>query len=294
MASIEVTLQSIAPSKLLNYVQKQKLIDFVSPQQYAELEHRLRQSLNKSKITLKDVKQHLATRPDFILSLRKDNTGAEAFQKYTEAVNRLRGLDKGKAQAVRKVMNAPRARYKGCLATRLQPTDYEYCLNNYDDEQYDRIGMVPNSLKQRVYDNGDVATRGILKETLTRKTGTLSDIPNGYRSYISKNPDKFKDYFESRRHELGLLRSVLRNLSSDDKRKLQAYYQQHKTIEPEKFSEIIASFRDTVTGSPKRRREETVGNKKGGRFNLEERVNNQDSFYDGASLLDLSINDVLE
>jgi hypothetical protein len=111
MASFEVTLQSIAPSKLLNYVQKQKLIDFVSPQQYAELEHRLRQSLNKSKITLKDVKQHLASRPDFIQSLRKDNTGAEAFQKYTEAVNRLRGLDKGKAQAVRKVMNAPRAMF---------------------------------------------------------------------------------------------------------------------------------------------------------------------------------------
>jgi hypothetical protein len=35
---------------------------------------------------------------------------------------------------------------------------------------------------------------------------------------------------------------VLRNLSSDDKRNLQAYYIQNKTIEPEKFSDIIASF----------------------------------------------------
>jgi hypothetical protein len=113
MASFEVTLQSIAPSKLLNYVQKQKLIDFVSPQQYAELEHRLRLSLNKSKITLKDVKQHLASRPDFIQSLRKDNTGAEAFQKYTEAVNRLRGLDTGKvSEAVRMKLSDTYSRYK--------------------------------------------------------------------------------------------------------------------------------------------------------------------------------------
>jgi hypothetical protein len=118
---------------------------------------------------------------------------------------------------------------------------------------------------------------------LTRKTGTLSDIPSGYRQWISKNPDKFKDYFEQRRHEVGLLKSVLRNLSNEDKRKLQTYYDHHKTIEPEKFSDIIASFRETE--SPKRRR---PVDKKGGRFNLEDRIDNLDS------LQDLSISDVLD
>jgi hypothetical protein len=174
------------------------------------------------------------------------------------------------------------------LASRLQPADYEHCLDNYDDEQFQNIGLVPTALKQQVYDKGDIATRGILKEKLTWKPNTISDILSGYRQFISKNPDKSKEYFEQKRHELGLLKSVLRNLSSDDKRKLQAYYIQNKTIEPEKFGDIIASFH--ADASAKRpRAEEPV--KKGGRFNLEDRLYNQDSFYDGA---DSSVDDVLD
>jgi hypothetical protein len=82
---------------------------------------------------------------------------------------------------------------------------------------------------------------------------------------------------------------VLRNLSSDDKRKLQAYYIQNKTIEPEKFSDIIALFHADASSAKQPRAEEPV--KKGGRFNLEDRLYNQDSFYDGA---DSSVDDVLD
>jgi hypothetical protein len=81
-------------------------------------------------------------------------------------------------------MTQPTQRYKGCLASRLQPADYEHCLDNYDDEQFQHVGLVPTALKQRVYDKGDSATRGILKETLTRKTHTISDTPSGYRQFI--------------------------------------------------------------------------------------------------------------
>jgi hypothetical protein len=104
-------------------VQKQTLVDFVSPKKYAEVEHRLRQQLDKSKITLKDINQRLATSPQFIQSLRSHQTGVEAFNKYQQAVERLRGMDHGKAAAVRKVMTQPTQRYKGCLASRLQPAD---------------------------------------------------------------------------------------------------------------------------------------------------------------------------
>jgi hypothetical protein len=82
---------------------------------------------------------------------------------------------------------------------------------------------------------------------------------------------------------------VLRNLSSDDKHKLQAYYVQNKTIEPEKFSDIIASFHADASSAKRPRAEQPV--KKGGRFNLEDRLYNQDSFYDGA---DSSVDDVLD
>ena len=176
MAAMQVTLENIAPSKLLNYIQKQTLVEFISQKKYAELEHRLRQQLGTSKVTLKDMKQHLSTRPEFIQSLRQHPTGAAAFNKYTEAVQRLKGMDRGKAGAVRKVMTQPTQRFKGCLATRLQPADYEHCLDNYDDKQFQNVGLVPTALKQRVYDKGDIATRGILQETLTRKTHTISDV----------------------------------------------------------------------------------------------------------------------
>ena len=43
MASIDPTLETLAPSKLLNYVQKDRLIEFISPTRYADLEQRLRQ-----------------------------------------------------------------------------------------------------------------------------------------------------------------------------------------------------------------------------------------------------------
>jgi hypothetical protein len=138
MAAMQVALENIAPSKLLNYVQKQTLVDFVSPKKYADVEHRLRQQLDKSKITLKNMKQHLATSPQFIQSLRNHQTGVEAFNKYQQVVERLRGMDHGKAAAVRKVMTQPTQRYKGCLASRLQPADYEHCLDNYDDEQFQK------------------------------------------------------------------------------------------------------------------------------------------------------------
>ena len=93
-----------------------------------------------------------------------------------------------------------------------------------------------------------------------------------------------------------MLKSVLRNLSNDDKRKLQAYYDQHKTIEPEKFSDIIASFHADASSS-KRQRAEEPEVKKGGtksRFDLEDRIYNQESFYDGADLQGLTISDVLD
>jgi hypothetical protein len=108
-------------------------------------------------------------------------------------------------------MTEPRRRYQGCLATRLKPTDYEHCLDKYDDEAYGNIQLVPPSPAQRVYDKGDAATRGVLEQKLSRKTNTFSDLPNGLRSYISKHQDEFKTYYETKRHAVGLLKAVLRN-----------------------------------------------------------------------------------
>ena len=47
-ADVDITLETIAPSKLLNYVTKERLVQFVSPAKYAEIEQRLRRLLDKS------------------------------------------------------------------------------------------------------------------------------------------------------------------------------------------------------------------------------------------------------
>jgi hypothetical protein len=57
----------------------------------------------------------------------------------------------------------------------LKPADYDQCLDNYTSEEFDHIDLVPPALKQRVYDQGDVATRAAF----------LKKQPEGYRAYIS-------------------------------------------------------------------------------------------------------------
>ena len=78
----DITLENIAPSKLLNFCRKQDIINFVTIIKYNEIEQRLRTSLGKSKVNLKDVTKNLATRPDFIAALRKSAIGQEAFSRY--------------------------------------------------------------------------------------------------------------------------------------------------------------------------------------------------------------------
>lgn len=290
----ELNLQNIAPSKLLNYVVKDALIAFLTPVKYSEVEHRLRTTLNKSTINLKEIKQYLSTRDDFISALRKSAFGQDAFAKYNAAVARLQNIDRAQGQAVRKVMTAPRRRFEGCLATRLKPTDYEHCLDNFDNEEFDNIKMVPSSLKQRVYEQGDQATKGILQQTVTKKTNTFSDLPSGLRSYISNHPDEFKDYYEQRRHEVGLMKAVLKNLSKADKQNLQAYYREHGKIEPDTVNAIISSSSSSESPQKRPRAQQPISKTGGSRFDLLKRIADSEENDLVSSFADQSLDDVLD
>jgi hypothetical protein len=162
-----------------------------------------------------------------------------------------------------------------------------HCLDNYDDAAYDKIELIPPSLTQRVYDQGDAATKQVLEHKLTRKTGTFSDLLTGQRSYISRNPDQFREYYQIRANEVGLLKAVLKKLSNDDKRKLRDYYQENVKLEPEKFSDTIASH--SSSPSSKRPRSllesKTGGTNSTSRFRLENRIDIQDEFFDGSDLM---------
>ena len=157
-------------------------------------------------------------------------------------------------------MTKPRHRYLGCLATKIQPEDYEDCLENYDNPDYDNIGLVPSRLHQRVYENGDDKTKGLLGPTIENKS--FSDLPTGLKHYMSSHPSEFKNYYNQRRHELGLMRSVLRNLGPREKQILREYYSRNKSLDHKKMSELLhpsspssssSSSSSSSTSSRKRR-----------------------------------------
>ena len=115
-----VTLQNLAGSKLLNFTTKDMLKQLLTPIKYAEVEQRLRQSLNKERINLKEIKQYLSTREDFLVSLRTSPIGAQAFGKYKIASERLQNMEiRDRSQKARQIMQKPRAGYTGCLATKI-------------------------------------------------------------------------------------------------------------------------------------------------------------------------------
>jgi hypothetical protein len=259
MSKAAPTLQNLAASKLLNYVVKDQLKSFYGPEQYAKLEMSVIKDTGKPKPTINDIKKYISINKKMVDAIRKNQIGTIAFGKYLKAVQRLQNMDRGQATEVRQVMREPRRRYLGCLATKLGPDDYEGCLDSYDNPDYDNIKLVPSRLKQRVFENGDQATRSTLERSVTRPGVSFSDLPSGLKHYISSNPSEFKNYYEERRHEVGLMRSVLKNLSTKEKKQLREYYQTHKKMDSDSFRQILEGKTDQSSTRSKRARSNVKG-----------------------------------
>jgi hypothetical protein len=234
---------TIASSKLLNYVTKADLVQFITSEKYQQLENQLRQELGKEKITLKDVKKFLSTQEEFVESIKNDALGHQAWEKYKQAAQRMRDPDMiQRRNAVRQGMTQPRRRYLGCLASKLQPDDYKGCLDTYDDIKYERLKLVPSGLKQRVYySTSDPTLHAALAPTVNNPKTYFSDLPTGLRRYIKLPPTEFKNYFDERKYELKLIKSVLKNLSAQDKTALRRHFQEQKNMTFEDFQRLVSS-----------------------------------------------------
>jgi hypothetical protein len=250
------TLENLAGSKLLNFTTKDMLKQFMTPIKYAEVEQRLRQQLNKERINLKEIKQYLSTRDDFLTSLRASPVGAQSFGKYKIASERLQNMEiRDRSQQTRKIMQQPRSRYTGCLATKIPLEAYDSCMVDYDDEKYDNLSLVPSKLKQRVYETGNAQTRAVLGPSVVGKS--FSDLPTNMKQYVSSHPDEFRQYYQQRHHEVGLMKSVLANLSPQEKQKLKEYYREHKKVDSATLKSILgleSSSSSSSSSSPKRLR----------------------------------------
>ena len=252
----ETTFETIAPSKLLNYVKKADLVAFINPERYALWENELKQELKVSKVNLKQMKQKLATNMEFITALKQNELGQQAWAKYEASRARFRDPDlRARSKVVRQKMTQPRNRYMGCLATKIAPEDFRDCYSSYNDPKYDNMKLVPQGLKKHIFNTtDDKELQDALRPSVLNPKNSFSDLPTGLRGYIRRNPTEFANYVEERKQELRLLRSVLRNMPIQEKQRLRAYFHRHKNIPLSEFSQIIrgdgqvAGQKRTATG----------------------------------------------
>ena len=244
-------IESIPSSKLLNYVKKSDLIEYLTREKYEELENHLHKELNKERITLRDIKRYLTQDNEFMEGLRAHDLGANALEKYTEAADRLRNVSKAERERraqVRKGLTQPRKRFKGCLATKIEKEDYQECLDNYDSEEYQNISLVPSALVDRVYHNTqDDALKQALEKTVRSRSHRPSDLPSGLRYYMKTHPSEFKTYYEERRHEMGLMRAIIKSLDETEKSQLRRFFKEKKRLTSQDFMMILGGPKE---GSP--------------------------------------------
>ena len=248
--SKQATYENIPHSKLLNYVKKTELVAFLTSEKYISLEKQLRVDLKKENILLRDIKKFLAGREDFMTELKVSTLGRQAWTKYVDTVSRMREPAlQSRIQAIRKGMTEPTRRFKGCLATKIQPEDYQACLETYDDERYDNIHLVPSGLKKRVHGNTQDKT---LKAALGRTidNAKFSDLPMGFRHYMKMYPLEFKNYFDERKNELAFLKSLVRNLNPQEKDALRDHFTEKKTMSFEDFQSVVVGQKIKNSGKP--------------------------------------------
>ena len=143
-------------------------------------------------------------------------------------------------QTIRKGMTVPNRRFRGCLATKIQPEDYTTCLNEYDDERFEHIELIPSALKKLVHETTEnVELRTALGQTVGNPKVALTDFPKGLRHYMKTYPTEFKNYFNERKHELQFLKSLVRNLNLQEKEALRDHYSKNKDMTFEDFQDVV-------------------------------------------------------
>ena len=135
-----------------------------------------------SRPTLKDIKTVIKTSPQYLFPVVQNQ---ELQQKYVQAQQKKmspEGLQKkADLKKLNATMSAPKKQYKGCLATKIKPEDYESCLIDYDNPQqhYEKYSsLVPyNAIRQnKAVSRQDQAAAKIL--ALSPET-TIRDLPLG-------------------------------------------------------------------------------------------------------------------
>jgi len=141
-----------------------------------------------------------------------------------------------------KVMRKPKKQYQGCLASQLNPDQYNYCLSSYDDPKMDYAKysqMVPHkALRYNEYrkalQNGEHEKASTLQLS-NKQLSSIRDLPTGIRLYMKKFPDDFEDYLSEVKAEAEYLQSIKNSVRRMPYNERQKIYDQIRdlTIEDE-------------------------------------------------------------
>src|SRR3989338_493754 len=206
--NLKFSIETIPAQKLLHYVKKVDIVDLIGIEYFTELKQ---QAIDNSEaFSVKYLKENLQRDSDFMNRLRNSNVGAEAFEKYADNAQRITNPElRAKALSVRSLTRPARIGYQGCIATRVEPRDIEYCTENYDNPEYQKISLFPcEKLKSKVYER----TQNMA--LAPRPKQHISDLPRGLRAYIYKHPEQYRQYIEEKKAEIRYLKAVKRNTSS--------------------------------------------------------------------------------
>jgi hypothetical protein len=209
----QYTLTTIPASKLLFRTKAAELRASLGKALLVQLENRAKEETSKpgkpGKLTAKLLKQYLAEDNRFMNAFRKSPLGQRAYDSYVANVRRLSSpTSRQKAQATRRAMAPARKGFAGCIATRLEPADFEHCALNYDSTEYDHIDLIPE---------------GALRSAVALKTNNLAlappssaasinYLPRGIRAYIRHHPEKYRHYMKERKREMKYLKAMRRGM----------------------------------------------------------------------------------
>ena len=205
------TLQTIPFGKLMHFMRREDLATALGPATYKAIENEA--TAAGENFTSRFLKNYVANDVAMIEHLRGTELGQQAFDKYMANYRRI--TDPGalaRGREVRKAMAGPRKGYLGCIATKVKPDDIRDCVDNFDNESYQSLELVPSAA---------------LRESAFRKTGNMalrsnahiSDLPRGLKQYIDSHPDEYEDYLDERKAEVEFLKSVRRNARHEWRKK---------------------------------------------------------------------------
>lgn len=195
------------------YMKKEELARIIGPDQFARLTRDAEEA--GGKLTSAALKSVLLRNEAFVEQFRNSANGRAAFEKYrTNYIRMTNPAAKAKRVAARKAMSEPRRGFLGCLATKVEPSDFKDCVDHYDRPEYQDIKLVPsNALRVSAFRK--TANPALVPSP--HHMGHVSNLPSGLRAYIKLHPADYEDYIEERKSELEFLKNVRRNARREER-----------------------------------------------------------------------------